>query len=127
MDLFFDKIPVVIGVFDVLGVVSFKRLDAVSGLTGYKNGSGADRVEKAHVRVSGIIERSRPGVLEPSKHRQPFALVKVATSIVAPCGVVNRKSSGSTFNGFIPRVRHAMLLQRRFTRYFFSLGFVGPS
>jgi hypothetical protein len=47
LDLIFDKIVVVIGLFDVLRVVGFQGLDAVTGLAGNEAGLCSDRVNEA--------------------------------------------------------------------------------
>jgi len=77
LDLRLDKIALVIGLFNVLGVVRFQGLDAVAGLTGDEARTRSDRVEKAHVAMPRIVKRPRPDLLG-LKDRQPFALLKIA-------------------------------------------------
>src|SRR5262245_48970111 len=98
LDLIFDKIAVVIGLFDVLRIVLFQRLDAVSGLTGNEASSRSDRVKKTHVGVTRIVKRLRPDLLG-FQERKPFALVEVTYVDGVPVGVVKKQSSGSTLRG----------------------------
>jgi hypothetical protein len=54
LDLFFDKITSCVGLFYVLGLVCFQRLDAVSGLLGNEPRACADRGQEAHVTVPRV-------------------------------------------------------------------------